>query len=46
MLAPEAGKRVADPVTGTIDPQDNLLRPTRYEEGIVYGGDSLLRGRH
>jgi sarcosine oxidase subunit beta len=46
MLAPEAGKRVADLVTGTIDPQDNLLRPTRYEEGIVYEGDSFLRGRH
>jgi sarcosine oxidase subunit beta len=46
MLAPQAGKRVADLVTGTMDPQDNLLRPTRYEEGIVYEGDSFLRGRH
>lgn len=46
MLAPEAGKRVADLVTGAIEPQDNPLRITRYEEGIVVKGDSFLRGRH
>jgi sarcosine oxidase subunit beta len=46
MLAPEAGRRVADLVTGALDPQDNALRPTRYAEGIVYKGDSFLRGRH
>ena len=46
MLSPEAGKRIADLVTGTMDPQDNPLRPTRYAEGIVYEGDSFLRGRH
>ena len=46
MLSPEAGKRVADLVTGAMDPQDNGLRPTRYEEGIVVEGDSFLRGRH
>jgi len=46
MLSPEAGKRVADLVTGAMDPQDNPLRPTRYEEGIVVEGDSFLRGRH
>ncbi len=45
MLSPEAGKRVADLVTGAMDPQDNSLRPTRYEEGIVVEGDSFLRGR-
>lgn len=46
MLSPEAGKRVADLVTGVMDPKDNALRPTRYAEGIVYEGHSFLRGRH
>jgi len=44
MLAPAAGRRVADLVTGAMDPQDNILRPTRYEEGIVLEGGSFLRG--
>lgn len=46
MLSPEAGRRVADLVTGAMDPQDNPLRPTRYEEGVVLEGASFLRGRH
>lgn len=46
MLSPGAGKRIADLVTGTIQPQDNLLRPTRYAEGVVVEGASFLRGRH
>ncbi len=46
MLSPAAGKRVADLVTGAMDPQDNPLRPTRYREGVVSTGDSFLRGRH
>jgi sarcosine oxidase subunit beta len=46
MLAPEAGRRVADLITGAMDPQDNALRYTRYEEGVVVEGDSFLRGRH
>jgi hypothetical protein len=33
-------------VTGAMDPGDNPLRPTRYSEGVVYEGDSFLRGRH
>jgi sarcosine oxidase subunit beta len=45
MLSPEAGKRVADLVTGALDPQDNPLRPTRYTEGVAREGDSFLRGR-
>jgi sarcosine oxidase subunit beta len=45
MLAPEAGKRIADLVTGKIDPDDNPLRPSRYEEGIKLEGSSFLRGR-
>jgi sarcosine oxidase subunit beta len=46
MLSPEAGKRVADLVIGEMDPQENPLRPTRYEEGVVFEGGSFLRGRH
>jgi len=44
MLSPAAGRRVADLVTGAMDPQENILRPTRYEEGIVLEGGSFLRG--
>lgn len=46
MLSAGAGKRVADLVTGAMNPRDNMLRPTRYAEGIVYKGGSFLRGRH
>ena len=46
MLSPEAGRRVANLVTGAMDSEENPLRPTRYAEGIVYEGDSFLRGRH
>jgi sarcosine oxidase subunit beta len=46
MLAPAAGKWVADLITGQMDPAENPLRPTRYEEGVVIEGDSFLRGRH
>ena len=46
MLSPEAGRRIARLVTGEMEPEDNLLRPTRYAEGVVYEGDSFLRGRH
>jgi len=45
MLSPEAGKRVAHLVTGAMEPQENPLRLSRYEEGIVVEGDSFLRGR-
>jgi sarcosine oxidase subunit beta len=44
MLSPAAGKRVADLVTGAMEPEDNILRPTRYEEGIELEGGSFLRG--
>ena len=44
MLSPAAGRRIADLVTGQMDPQENVLRPTRYEEGIVLEGGSFLRG--
>ena len=46
MLSAGSGKWVADLVTGAMDPQDNPLRFSRYEEGIVVEGDSFLRGRH
>jgi sarcosine oxidase subunit beta len=44
MLSPAAGKRVADLVTGKMEPEENILRPTRYAEGIVLEGGSFLRG--
>lgn len=44
MLSPAAGRRIADLVIGEMDPQDNILRPTRYDEGIVLEGGSFLRG--
>ena len=34
MLSPQAGKWISDLVTGTMDPKDNPLRPTRYKEGL------------
>lgn len=46
MLSAGAGKWVANLVTGAMDPQDNPLRFSRYQEGIVVEGDSFLRGRH
>lgn len=44
MLAPVAGKRIADLVTGKMRSVDNPLRPTRYEEGSVLECSSFLRG--
>jgi sarcosine oxidase, subunit beta len=46
MLAAAAGQRLSGLVAGTLAPQQNLLRPTRYAEGITYVGDSFLRGHH
>jgi sarcosine oxidase subunit beta len=46
MLAPAAGQRIADLINGNMKPEDNLLRPTRYAEGIVLEGSSFLRGKH
>jgi sarcosine oxidase subunit beta len=42
MLSPQAGKWVSDLVTGAMDPKDNPLRPTRYKEGIVKKGKTLM----
>ena len=44
MLSPGAGKRVANLLTGKMKPQNNLLRPTRFAEGIQLQGSSFLRG--
>lgn len=46
MLSPEAGRRVAQLITGEMRPADNPLRPSRFAEGAVATGDSFLRGRH
>jgi sarcosine oxidase subunit beta len=42
MLSPEAGRRITDLVTGKLDPKDNPLRPTRYEEGLGKKGKTLM----
>jgi sarcosine oxidase subunit beta len=42
MLSPQAGKWVSDLVTGAMDPKDNPLRPTRYEEGLGKKGKTLM----
>jgi sarcosine oxidase subunit beta len=42
MLSPQAGKWVSDLVTGTMDPKDNPLRPTRYKEGLGKKGKTLM----
>ena len=42
MLSPEAGKRIADLVTKKMDPKENPLRPSRFKEGIVKKGKTLM----
>jgi sarcosine oxidase subunit beta len=42
MLSPQAGKRVSDLVTGEMDPKENPLRPTRYQEGLGKKGKTLM----
>ena len=44
MVSPMAGKRTADLITGKMDNRENLLRPSRYEEGLDLGGGSFLSG--
>ena len=44
MLSPAAGRRVAELITGQMKPEDNLLRPTRYAEGVYNPGNSFLSG--
>jgi len=45
MMSPEAGKWVADMITGKMDPKRNPLRLSRFKEGIAVAGRSLLSGR-
>ena len=42
MLSPQAGKRIADLVTGKLDPKENPLRPTRFKEGLGKKGKTLM----
>jgi len=42
MLSPEAGRRISELVTGKLKPQDNPLRPSRFEEGLVKKGKTLM----
>ncbi len=43
MMAPEAGKRVADIATGKMDNRDNPLRYSRFKEGNYEKGDTFLK---
>jgi Fe-S-cluster-containing hydrogenase component 2 len=43
MMAPAAGKRVADIVTGKMDNKDNPLRYSRFKEGSFEKGDTFLK---
>ncbi len=42
MLSPEAGKRISALVTEKLAPEDNPLRPTRFKEGVVKKGKTLM----
>lgn len=42
MLSPEAGKRIADLVTGKMDKKDNPLRLSRFKEGTIEKGKTLM----
>ena len=42
MLSPEAGKWVADLVAGRMNPKDNPLRLSRFKEGVVTKGKTLM----
>ena len=42
MLSPQAGRRISDLVTGKMDPKENPLRPSRFEEGLVKKGKTLM----
>lgn len=44
MVSPMAGKRTADLITGKMENRENLLRPSRYEEGLDLEGGSFLSG--
>jgi sarcosine oxidase subunit beta len=46
MLSPEAGRWVCDLITGALPPEQNPLRLSRFREGAVAAGSSLLRGHH
>lgn len=42
MLSPEAGKRIADLVTGKMNKKDNPLRLSRFKEGTIEKGKTLM----
>jgi len=44
MVSPAVGRLCADLITGERDNRDNLLRLSRYEEGISIKGSSFLSG--
>ena len=46
MLSPAAGRWVTDMIVGKMDPAENPLRLSRFEEGVEIMQGALMRGRH
>jgi sarcosine oxidase subunit beta len=46
MLSAAAGRWTCDLITGKMKPEDNPLRPSRFEEGLTTEPGALMRGRH
>lgn len=46
MLSAAAGRWTCDLITGKMQPTENPLRLSRFEEGIITRPGALMRGRH
>ena len=46
MLSAAAGRWTCDLITGRMKPEDNPLRLSRFEEGLVAPRGAFMRGRH
>jgi sarcosine oxidase subunit beta len=46
MLSAAAGRWTCDLITGKMDPKDNPLRLSRFQEGVAAPPGALMRGRH
>ncbi len=46
MLSAAAGRWTCDMISGNMDPMENPLRLSRFEEGVVTSPGALMRGRH
>jgi sarcosine oxidase subunit beta len=46
MLSAAAGHWTCDLITGKMNPEDNPLRLSRFEEGLTTSPGAFMRGRH